>query len=102
MLQSPDFDGQFDYAPYQEYAASGQRRYSNVMSGDWAYRKSYQTQITQDPSTHGAMLVPIIAGADKTTVSIATGQNDFHPLYMSIGNVHNNRFQKVIALYLRV
>ncbi len=36
------------------------------------------------------MLVPIIAGADKSTVSIATGQNDFHPLYMSIGNVHNN------------
>lgn len=35
------------------------------------------------------MLVPILGGADKTTVSVATGQNDFHPLYMSIGNVHN-------------
>lgn len=36
------------------------------------------------------MLVPILAGADKTTVSVATGQNDFHPLYMSLGNVHGS------------
>lgn len=35
------------------------------------------------------MLVPILGGSDKTTVSVATGQNDFHPLYMSLGNVHN-------------
>lgn len=35
------------------------------------------------------MFVPIILGSDKTTVSVATGQNEFYPLYMSIGNVHN-------------
>jgi hypothetical protein len=29
-------------------------------------------------------------GSDKTTVSVATGQNDFHPLYLSIGNVQNH------------
>lgn len=40
MLSSPDFDGRFDYSPFQEYLATGSRRYSNVMSGDWAYRKS--------------------------------------------------------------
>jgi Plavaka transposase len=39
---------------------------------------------------HSAMLVPIILGSDKTTVSIATGQNDYYPLYLSIGNIHNN------------
>jgi hypothetical protein len=39
---------------------------------------------------HGSMFVPIILGSDKTTVSIATGQNEYHPLYLSIGNVHNN------------
>lgn len=49
-----------------------------------------QDKIGVDPSTHGAMLVPIILGSDKTTVSVATGQNDFYPLYMSIGNVHNS------------
>jgi len=39
---------------------------------------------------HGAMLVPIILGSDKTTVSVVTGQNDYYPLYLSIGNIHNN------------
>lgn len=35
------------------------------------------------------MFVPIILGSDKTTVSVATGQSDFYPLYMSVGNVDN-------------
>lgn len=35
------------------------------------------------------MFVPIILGSDKTTVSVATGQNDYYPVYMSIGNIHN-------------
>ncbi len=38
----------------------------------------------------GAMFVPILLGNDKTTVSVATGQNNFYPVYLSIGNVHNN------------
>lgn len=36
------------------------------------------------------MFVPIILGNDKTTVSVATGQNEFYPVYISIGNVRNN------------
>jgi hypothetical protein len=36
------------------------------------------------------MFVPVILGSDKTTVSVATGQNDFHPVYISIGNVQNH------------
>ena len=36
------------------------------------------------------MFVLIILGSDKTTVSVATGQNDFHPLYLLIGNVQNH------------
>lgn len=36
------------------------------------------------------MFVPVILGSDKTTVSVATGQNDFHPVYLSIGNIRNN------------
>lgn len=35
------------------------------------------------------MLVPIILGADKTTVSVATGHVEYHPLYLSIGNISN-------------
>ena len=36
------------------------------------------------------MFVPIILGSDKTTVSVATGHNEYWPLYASIGNIHNN------------
>jgi len=46
--------------------------------------------IAQDPMTYGAMFVPVILGSDKTTVSVATGQTDYYPLYLSIGNIHNN------------
>ena len=42
-----------------------------------------------DPATHGCMFVPIILGSDKTTVSVTTGQHSYHPLYLSVGNVHN-------------
>lgn len=46
-----------------------------------------------NPNLSGCMLVPIIAGSDKTTVSVATGQNDYYPLYMSIGNIDNETRQ---------
>lgn len=43
-----------------------------------------------DPATRGAMFVPIILGSDKTTVSVGTGNNQYWPVYLSIGNIHNN------------
>ncbi|KDR77955.1 hypothetical protein GALMADRAFT_94455 [Galerina marginata CBS 339.88] len=58
------------------------------MSGDWAWRQA--DKIAEDPQNHGATFCPIILGSDKTTVSVATGQNDYYPLYMSNGLVHNN------------
>lgn len=36
------------------------------------------------------MFVPVILGSDKTTVSVATGNNEYYPLYISNGNVHNS------------
>jgi hypothetical protein len=48
-----------------------------------------QNEIANDPETHGAMFVPFILGSDKTTVSVATGHNEYYPLYASIGNVQN-------------
>ena len=35
------------------------------------------------------MYCPIILGSDKTTVTVATGHVEYHPLYLSIGNPHN-------------
>jgi hypothetical protein len=48
-----------------------------------------QDLISADPSTHGAMFVPVIAGSDKTTVSVATGHQEYHPVYMSPGILTN-------------
>ncbi|KIN97499.1 hypothetical protein M404DRAFT_160263, partial [Pisolithus tinctorius Marx 270] len=45
--------------------------------------------ISEDPMTAGATLIPIILSSDKTTVSVATGQTNYYPLYLSIGNGHN-------------
>lgn len=103
MLASRDFDGKFDYRPYKCFV-KGKRTYSNLMSSLWAWNKAVRTsnlqslvhsdflqdEIGQDPQTHDAMLVPVILGADKTTVSVATGDNEFHPLYTSAGNIHSD------------
>ncbi|KAI6035917.1 hypothetical protein BKA83DRAFT_4476196 [Pisolithus microcarpus] len=42
------------------------------------------------PECKGSTFVPIILGSDKTTVSVATGQHDYYPLYLSVGNIHNS------------
>ena len=44
----------------------------------------------EDPSTHGSMFVLIILGSDKTTILVATSNNEYYTLYMSIGNIYNN------------
>ena len=38
----------------------------------------------------GVVVVPWISGSNKTTVSVATGQNDYYPLYGGPANLHNN------------
>lgn len=35
------------------------------------------------------MYCPVSVGSDKTTISVATGQVEYHPVYFSIGGVHN-------------
>ena len=43
MLENPDFQDFFDYAPYRQYDAHHQRRYENFMSGDWAWKQAVST-----------------------------------------------------------
>lgn len=107
MLDNPDFDQQIDYAAYVELNPSGERCWNEFMSGNYSWRHSvsslqlyennslfiillFQTDIfNNNPSIEGAMYCPIILGADKTTVSVATGHVEYHPLYLSNGNIHN-------------
>ena len=35
------------------------------------------------------MFIPVVAGSDKTTVSVATGHQEYHLVYMSPGNLSN-------------
>ncbi|KAF5379158.1 hypothetical protein D9615_006028 [Tricholomella constricta] len=88
MLDNPDFDGQFDYAPYLRRNKDGQRTWSDFMSGNFAWKHA-NTILEENEDNRGAMYCPIILGSDKTTVSVATGHVEYHPLYISIGNVFN-------------
>ena len=44
----------------------------------------------KDPSTHGAVFSPVILRSDKTTVSVATRQNEYYLLYASTGIIQNH------------
>uniref|UniRef100_A0A8H8CQQ1 C2H2-type domain-containing protein n=1 Tax=Psilocybe cubensis TaxID=181762 RepID=A0A8H8CQQ1_PSICU len=86
QIGNPTYVGNIDYAP-KRYYRNGKCRYRNLMSGQWVWQQA--NKIAQDIKCHGSMFCPVIIGSDKTTVSVATGQNDFYPLYMSLGNIHN-------------
>ncbi|KAG2122561.1 hypothetical protein BD769DRAFT_1629210 [Suillus cothurnatus] len=89
MLTNPDYASEVDMRPYREFATEmDERQWQDFMSGDWAWNQV--DQIAKDPATHGSTFVPVILGSDKTTVSVATRQNDYYPLYASIRNVRNN------------
>ncbi|KAG1734914.1 uncharacterized protein EDB91DRAFT_1238333 [Suillus paluster] len=89
MLANPDFAAEMDLRPYREFATENdERQWKDFMSSDWAYNQA--DMISEDADTHGSTFVPVILRSDKTTVSVATGQNDYYPLYASIGNVQNN------------
>ncbi|KAE9390680.1 hypothetical protein BT96DRAFT_945950 [Gymnopus androsaceus JB14] len=92
ILENPDFADEFDPAPYVHVGKDGKCRWSDIMSGNFAYRqatKIYDDLETGGDKVLGAMYCPIILGADKTTISVATGHVEYHPLYLSIGNLHN-------------
>ncbi|EGN94725.1 hypothetical protein SERLA73DRAFT_77467 [Serpula lacrymans var. lacrymans S7.3] len=91
MLSNQDFSGEIDFVPYRKFNAKGEQEYKDFMSGKWAWKQA--DKISTDPTTHGSSFVPVILGSDKTTVSVLTGQNEYYPLYISVGNVHNNVWQ---------
>lgn len=40
QLSNPDFNGEIDYQAKQTYAADGEREYSDMMLGNWAWQQS--------------------------------------------------------------
>ncbi|KAG2031370.1 hypothetical protein BDR03DRAFT_986436 [Suillus americanus] len=89
MLANPTYASEMDYRPYREYSTEGDKwQWKDFMSGNWAWDQA--DEITKDPSTLGSTFVPVILGSDKTTVLVGTGNNEYYPLYASIGNIHNS------------
>ncbi|KAG1799081.1 uncharacterized protein BJ212DRAFT_1450297 [Suillus subaureus] len=89
MLANPDLAAEMDLQPYHEFATeNNERQWQDFMSGDWGWAQA--DMISKDTDTHGSTFVPVILRSDKTTVSVAMGQNNYYPLYASIGNVQNN------------
>ncbi|KAF8328733.1 hypothetical protein F5887DRAFT_897430 [Amanita rubescens] len=89
QLGRRDFVGEIDFAPKEvRDSETNVRRYQDFMSGEWAWEQA--DILAKDDENHGATFCPIILGSDKTTVSVATGQNEYYPLYISNGLIHNN------------
>ncbi|KAF7378018.1 hypothetical protein MSAN_00225700 [Mycena sanguinolenta] len=86
QLANSDFKSEMDFSPKQVFV-DGRREYEDFMSGNWAWQQA--DIIVKDPAMHGSTFVPIILGSDKTTVSVATGQTEYYPLYLSNGLVYN-------------
>ncbi|KAJ7024440.1 hypothetical protein C8F04DRAFT_1213064 [Mycena alexandri] len=83
QLGTRSFKDHVDYVPYRQFNHAGKRAWSNLMSGDWAWKQA--DEITRNPDNHGCTVVPVVAGSDKTTVSVATGHQEYHPVYASPG-----------------
>ncbi|KAI0739153.1 hypothetical protein C8Q80DRAFT_1222339 [Daedaleopsis nitida] len=88
QMANPDFQHDSDYVPKRVYNEKGQRVYKDFASGDWVWGQA--NALSMDPRNHGAALNTLILGSDKTTVSVATGQNEFYPLYLTNGWVTNS------------
>ncbi|KAH9965084.1 hypothetical protein BJV74DRAFT_738937, partial [Russula compacta] len=81
------FHNHWDYTPYKQFDSIGDHIWSNLMSAEWATKQA--DEILKNPSNLGAMLVGVVAGSDNTVMSVAMGQQEFHPIYVGPGNVDN-------------
>ncbi|KIY61449.1 hypothetical protein CYLTODRAFT_447703 [Cylindrobasidium torrendii FP15055 ss-10] len=71
----------------RQFKSDGQRVFSNLMSGTWAWNLC--DMITKNPALKGVSFMPVVAGSNKTTCSVATGHQSFHPMYQGLGNLDN-------------
>ncbi|KAF9007622.1 hypothetical protein BDQ17DRAFT_1389069 [Cyathus striatus] len=78
QIVNPDLARDMDFAPKRVKGKDGQCQYCDFMLGNWAWDQA--DIIAADLKTHGSMFAPVILGSDKTTVSVATGQNEYYPL----------------------
>ncbi len=51
MLANPSFDGQIDYTAVRQFTQGGERRFCNLMSGNWSWRQSVSSPSPSSPMT---------------------------------------------------
>ncbi|KAF8261270.1 hypothetical protein EI94DRAFT_1789551 [Lactarius quietus] len=84
QLASRELDGQFEYIRMKSMTRTVLGFIQTLCLGI-----GHIDTISEDENTHGSMLIPVVAGSDKTTVSVATGHQEYHPVYVSLGNITN-------------
>jgi hypothetical protein len=92
LLSNPDFKSDYDYTPFQESTTNETHHFQDFMSGNWAWTQAVSCHhhlfdltlilvmkdiIAEDPETHSSIFGPIILSSNKTTVSVATGHNEY-------------------------
>lgn len=54
MLANPDFAQEYNVAPYREYDSKLERRFTNLMSGNWAWKQAVSRRLVS--TSNGASL----------------------------------------------
>ena len=49
QLANPDFKDKINYMPYQEFIESGDRKWQNLMSGNWAWNQAVRISYFLEP-----------------------------------------------------
>lgn len=111
QLSNPDFAHDINFIPKCVYGPNSKRVYKDFMLGDWVWAQvvgiaiacsdgsflantvSFQDTLVANQRNHGAAFCVTAIGSDKTTISVATGQNEYYPLYLMNGNVTNSMRQ---------
>jgi len=57
ILSNPDFDGKFDYSPFQEFQ-DGKRQWCDFMSGDWSWNQATSSTLYYHP--HSLLICIIV------------------------------------------
>ncbi|PBK83357.1 hypothetical protein ARMGADRAFT_1055759 [Armillaria gallica] len=88
QLANPNFANEMDFSPKHVTDWQGKHHYQDFMSGNWAWQQA--DRILDELGLSDITYCPVIVGSNKTTVSVAMGQNEYYPLYASNGLIHNN------------
>ena len=98
IFGNPVFAQHMEYDPYEIYEGDEQE-YGEWMSCDEAHRIQVSSHsFPSEPTLHvlqnqlpvGAMIVPIVLASDKAPVTRMTGDEEMHPLFLTIANINSD------------